>query len=250
MTKDNSPFFILGCVRSGTTVFRNVLKLHPRLIAPEETHVFRWGEPFATPDFNHLYKSAETLQLHRSMDGIDEQSFEEILSKSLHKGDFLTRYFEAFKANHDALNLRCFDKTPQNVYGLPLLKSYFPKAKIIHIIRNPLSVIASVKRGRSIGPMSVRAGLNYWMESKRIIDVLKPLWAVDLFELQYESFSQNPLPITNEVLSFLGEEELPETTDLSFVHPAVLDYEQHLSVAEIALIKNELAEPMDELGYL
>ena len=43
-----APFFVLGCVRSGTTMLRDALRMHPHLACPEETHFFRWGEPFGS----------------------------------------------------------------------------------------------------------------------------------------------------------------------------------------------------------
>ena len=52
---DNTPFFILGCVRSGTTLLRDILRIHPRLESPEETHFFRWADPYASPRYERNY---------------------------------------------------------------------------------------------------------------------------------------------------------------------------------------------------
>ncbi|HFC30012.1 MAG TPA: sulfotransferase, partial [Oceanospirillales bacterium] len=158
-------FFILGCVRSGTTLLRNILKTHPHLMCPEETHIFRWAEPFATTDYLHVNKSAETLQLHRKMDKVDEQDFANIMQNAKDKGDFMLNYLQHFQKVQQQTDKRCFDKTPQNVYGLPLIKAYFPAAKIVHIVRNPLNVVASLKKGRGLLPQNIIGAINFWKEA-------------------------------------------------------------------------------------
>src|SRR6185369_78712 len=73
-----APFFILGCVRSGTTMLRDVLRGHPNLACPEETHFFRWASPFGTPEYMKSL-DAPVLRKHREMDGITEAEFKAIL---------------------------------------------------------------------------------------------------------------------------------------------------------------------------
>ena len=46
---DDQPLFIIGSVRSGTTLTRYLLRRVPNFICPEETHFFRWAEPVRTP---------------------------------------------------------------------------------------------------------------------------------------------------------------------------------------------------------
>ena len=53
---ETAPFFLVGCVRSGTTLLRNLLRQHPNLESPEETHFFRWPHSFGTGDFNHIQR--------------------------------------------------------------------------------------------------------------------------------------------------------------------------------------------------
>jgi len=114
-------FFILGSVRSGTTLLRDLLKTHPNLICPEETHMFRWGEPFASSEYLHMNKVADTLLLHRKMDGVEESKFLQILDDSRDRSDFMLKYMDLFKQAQNNTSARCFDKTLQNVYGLPLI---------------------------------------------------------------------------------------------------------------------------------
>src|SRR5690606_22254663 len=73
-SKENIPFFILGAPRSGTTLLRDLLREHPRLECPEETHFFRWSDPFASPKFISHYKT-KLFKTHRKMDQISEMNF-------------------------------------------------------------------------------------------------------------------------------------------------------------------------------
>lgn len=244
------PFFILGCVRSGTTLLRDLLKQHPNLVCPEETHIFRWGEPFANTDFNHVYKTAETLIKHRNIDHVDVGMFNEILLNSKDRGDFFNNYIKAFKKNNNYNNQRAFDKTPQNIYGLPLIKSYFPNSKLIQLIRNPLNVVASLKQGLQLAPQSILGGINYWKESILIMEVMKPLWNEDVLQIKYEDLTSDPKTQLDSILDFINEDALPNINEIvSVVRPAIDSYKNILTNQEIELVKHELQDEMQHWGY-
>ena len=246
---NNQPFFILGSVRSGTSLLRDILKAHPHLVCPEETHIFRWGEAFASTDYNYVYKEVETLKLHRSMDKVDESEFCDVLSQSNDRKDFLLNYFELFKKVTKQSAVRCFDKTPQNVYGLPLIKAYFPEAKIIHIVRNPLNVIASLKKGVDLLPQDLIGAINFWKEAVLIINTMKPLLSDNLYELKYENLTQEPEYEIYHLLDFLGEERIDMSPALEKVNPAKDSYLEVLDKEEIAIVRNELSDLMPFYGY-
>ena len=73
---DNTPFFVLGCVRSGTTLLRDILKLHPRLESPEETHFFRWADPYGSPRYERNYVGVKLFKNHQEIDGVSESEFD------------------------------------------------------------------------------------------------------------------------------------------------------------------------------
>jgi len=242
-------FFILGSVRSGTTLLRDLLKLHPILICPEETHMFRWGEPFHSTEYLHVNKVSETLILHRKMDGVDENDFNNILENSRDRSDFMMNYMELFKNAQNRVSRRCFDKTPQNVYGLPLIKAYFPESKIVHIVRNPLNVVASLKQGKVLSPQTITGAINFWKESILIINTLKPLFGDKLFEFKYEDLTNNPEEIMANMLLFLDESPLDLSGKLDHVRPALDSYKNILDNCEIDKVKSELCDLMKIYGY-
>jgi len=148
--KDAKPFFIVGCVRSGTTLLRDVLRRHPNLASPEETHFFRWSDPFGTDMGLKPFLTNPVLKKHRELDGITENKFRAILKKSVPRADLCRKYMRTYIEKNKPEATRWFDKTPQNVYGAAMIAAEFPGSKILHIVRNPLDVVSSLRIGKIV----------------------------------------------------------------------------------------------------
>ncbi len=161
MSDVKPPFFILGCVRSGTTLLRDVLRLHPGLICPEETHFFRWGDPFGTPRYDHPYIKNAPIRKQREMDGISDYEARICLKLSWDRKELANGYAHLYAQKIGRQGARWFDKTPQNVYGILLISSLFPDAKFIHIHRNPLNVVTSLLQGKVMPVHPLKGAINY-----------------------------------------------------------------------------------------
>ena len=208
---NKSPFFMVGCVRSGTTLLRDILKGHPNLICPEETQFYRWGDPFGTFRFNNLVVKDALMKKHRQIDGVDENTFEKLYNSSGSRRELYINYMEEFTQANGVKDYRWFDKSPQNVFGIPLILHDFPDAQFVHIVRNPLNVISSLLEGKVIAAPNATAAANYWNESVAIINTCKPLLGDKLYELRYEDLTDNPEEEINKLLQFLdGKPELLE----------------------------------------
>lgn len=200
------PFFILGCVRSGTTFLRDVLRRHPNLASPEETHFYRWAEPYGTPAYTKILLNNSTLVRHRELDGISEELFKKILKNSTSRSDLSRRYASHYIAKNKSTARRWFDKTPQNVYGAALLASEFPGSPLIHIVRNPLNVVSSLKLGKVMHVPEIVGACNYWIESIEIMDVIKRAYPRRVYEVKYEDLAANFSDELPRILAFLGED--------------------------------------------
>lgn len=255
------PFFIIGCARSGTTLLRNVLRLHPNLNAPEETFIYRWGEPFATDGFRHPYLHNPTIKHHQEIDGIAAEKAAEVLAKSKTRSDFSNRYARVF-LERAKNGQRWFDKTPQNIYGILLIRAQFPDSKIIHIHRNPLNVITSLMLGQVMPKQSLVAAVNYWIEAMQIIDVYKKIPDNNLIELRYEALLESPESTLSQLLSDLGEDPavydfskliLPPDVPLQpgdiVIEPEKDKYQQVLSAEDISFILRYCGPYMKRYGY-
>lgn len=246
---DQSPFFIVGCVRSGTTMLRDFFRLAEELESPEETHFFRDADPYATPNFIRRFTKNGLLKKHREMDGVTESDFEEILFHSVSRRDMMDKYMNLFIQAKGKKNARWYDKTPQHVYGIFLLQYYYPESKFIHIVRNPLNVAASLKLGKVMPEMSVIAAINYWNEAMVLMRDFKSLYGHKLFEFRYEDFLEAPNEIFTDLLEFVGEDSSLELPPKS----AKKESNKYLTVLteeEIQLVKEHCGEFMESFGYL
>lgn len=196
------PFFILGAPRSGTTMLRDLFKQIDDVYSPEETHFFRWGCPFRGDEFNSIYQNNGVLRKHRELDGISDSEYNEVLGSSLTKKELTDNYCSLVARKKG--KKYWFEKTPQNVYGLPLILDMYESAKIVHIVRNPISVVKSLKEGKVLKVEDVVGAANYWYESVAIINIMKSVMSDRLLEIKYEDLVVSPDDTLLKLSDFLG----------------------------------------------
>ncbi|HXD83564.1 MAG TPA: sulfotransferase [Rudaea sp.] len=121
----NSPVFVVGFPRSGTTLLEQMLDAHPRLQSMDETPFF---ERLAGKLRAHDPRILQDLSVLRQYD-CDE----------LRKKYFLLTA-ERIQRRADA---RLVDKNPLNMLWLPLIYRLFPAAKIVLCVRHPCDVVLS-----------------------------------------------------------------------------------------------------------
>lgn len=199
------PFFIVGCVRSGTTMLRNLLRQHPNLACPEETHFYRIAEPFGTKDFSWWVTENRTLVRHREIDQVEEPEFAEILAQSRSRADLYRRYMAAFVKRHKPEARRWFDKTPQNVFGVAIAASEIPEARFVHIVRDPVNVVSSLRIGKVIKVDELEGACSYWNESAAILETLRRAYPDRLLEVRYEDVVAHPHEFIERIVTFVGE---------------------------------------------
>jgi hypothetical protein len=257
------PFFIVGCTRSGTTLLRDLLRLHPNLNAPEETFFYRWGEPFGTDGYKHPYLNNPTIKHHQKLDGINTKHLKDMLNESSSRREFNTRYANAYLRKTQS-GERWFDKTPQNIYGLLLIHAQFPKSSIVHIYRNPLNVVSSLREGKVMPKQSLVAAINYWLEAMQIISSYKKMRKNNLLEVKYELLCETPQNVLKQLLKNLAED--PETYDFGqittssqakpkaqkaqiLIKKDTPKYLEVLSKDEIATVLDQCGNYMKQYGY-
>lgn len=203
------PFFMVGCVRSGTTFLRDVLRLHPNLASPQETHFFRWADPFGTDGMNRTLTTNHVLKKHRAIDGITEEEFAWLLKHSATRAELYNGYMRCFIKKNKPGAVRWFDKTPQNIYGAAIAAAEFPGAKFIHVVRDPLDVVASLRVGKVVKVESLIGACAYWNEAVEIVGVLKRAYPRLVYEVRYEDLVKDLMPELKKLLAFVGEEFHP-----------------------------------------
>lgn len=135
--------FLVGCPRSGTTILQSLLAAHPEIISFPETKFFHylWTDklsdklPRRLRDF--FYK-----EIHRP-DLYDESEIRRPYS-ALERIKWFIQILDrlARESNVDIW----LEKTPEHIYFAQEILNVLPGAKYIHIIRNPLDTIASMRK--------------------------------------------------------------------------------------------------------
>ena len=206
------PFFVVGVPRSGTTLLTMLLNAHSRIAVAPETHYF-----------NRLWKkcSPRCMRSKRGVGRYLDLVFGSMLPRDLGLGaDELATIREDIESTDppshrvilDALlssyaRARDADiwgeKTPLHVNYVSAIRAEFPDAPIIHVIRDPRDILASLQ---SV-PWARRGRLYYvawWRRCARIADhVIQPPVGGYL-EVRYEDLLSRPEATVRAMCRIVG----------------------------------------------
>ena len=128
MTYKERPAFVIGAMRSGTTLLRYLLNSHQRLACPPETKLL--------VAISHILDFPQVLPALYSLDLSREQILKHF--RTLFEGVLAEYTWAAGKK-------RWIDKTPSHVALLPLLDRIFEREpQYVFIVRHPLDCICSL----------------------------------------------------------------------------------------------------------
>ncbi len=121
-----TPVFIVGMPRSGTTLVEQILSSHPAVYgAGEITDLWTIGN-----------KISGAMHLNNYAKNIKTVSHDEIEQYSL-------AYLKTIQ-QLSSQAMRCTDKLPHNFFHIGLIELLFPNAKIIHCRRHPFDTCLSI----------------------------------------------------------------------------------------------------------
>ena len=164
---DESPIFICGMFRSGSTLIEQILASHPDICAGGELDYF--------PSLIRKNISPFPNQLLN----ISEDTFKKI-------------------ANNYILDLRdkfpdsayVTDKRPDNFLYIGLIKSLFPKAKIVFTKRHPIDNCLSLYFCRLDKSQSYAVNLSdsahYYQEHEKLVNHWRSIFPDDIFTIDYD----------------------------------------------------------------
>ena len=188
----DSPIFIVGFPRSGTTLLEQMLDAHPGLQSMDEN-----------PFFNRL---ADKLKSHDAgiMDKLEQLRQRDC--DELRKL-YLIMVSEKISRRWQA---QLIDKNPLNMLWLPLIYRLFPRAKFILAVRHPCDVILSCYmqnfRSSILGAACANlqrlaaayvGAMDYWL---RNVDIFQP----DVLVSRYEDLVTDFPGHTARIAHFLG----------------------------------------------
>ncbi|MDN3639122.1 sulfotransferase [Simiduia curdlanivorans] len=189
----SAPIFVLGQPRTGTTLIERIITSHSDVTSAGELQQFGM--------------SLRRLNNHRDPKRFSAQMFEASMNLDFKQvGDV---YMEATKRLHGGTP-RFVDKLPVNYLLIPFILKAFPKAKIVHLTREPMDAcFASFKQ------LFADAYLHSYDQAEmarhhsrylKLMAVYRERFAGRFFDISYEATAQDIEPNARALIQYL---ELP-----------------------------------------
>jgi hypothetical protein len=227
----SSGLFICGHPKSGTSLLMTMLDSHPELVVyPEESHFFRKFLPafFSDPDANLVDLALEYL-LHifdwNQTEPPDHQSgfpdrdysdfsrqeirrkFEQLINNRGHQPEVaLPAAIISYGIVSGQVNERTkywVEKTPYNEQYAEELFNFWPKAKCLHIIRDPRDNYASYKIKHADWTPEQFA-YSWWRSFEAGERNAKRYGRDSYLVIRYEDLVQSPKDTIEEIIEFVG----------------------------------------------
>jgi len=195
-----TPIFIVGMPRSGTTLVEQIIASHSCVIGGGEL-------TFLQDVIKGQGASDVSIS---SLNGTDDGYPIGVLSLSVQDLSTIGHTYLDLAKNRLNTTDIFTDKMPQNFFFVGLIKLALPHAKIIHCKRSPLDTCLSCYSlhfpyGQEFSNELTELGL-YYQEYYRLMCHWKTVLSDEILEVSYESLVTNPELVTKKMLEFC---ELP-----------------------------------------
>ena len=226
MSTNNTPIFIGGCERSGTTLLGAMLGAHPELITTPESQFLDLAFTTEASPRDTLERFDEDWRF--KLWGLDPRA-----RSSMPKDHptlirkLVAEYGKQRSAPPDA---RWVDHTPNNFQRAHNLLGLFPQAKFVHLVRDGRAVAASVMP-LDWGPNTIIRAARWWVESTAHGLAAENEWGRGVvLRVRYEDLVTDPQAALLRLCEFLGIEFHPQMLSASGFQPPEYTRKQHAFV--------------------
>lgn len=256
------PGFLLGCGRSGSTIFGETLGMHPDVAyLNEPRHIW-------------TYESRTDVWSTRA----EERGGNLALGAEDVTREVEARVDRAFRAQLAIRGRsRLIEKLPENCFRMGFIRAIFPDGRFIHLIRHGYAVARSIaklaeadlwygeadykwemleKLCRDTGEIQalelaedpfVRGLIEWKLSIASAREYAKLLPRTDYMEIRFEDLVQNPVRTTRDALSFLDLDSHPTVDRAALrLHPVSMPTP---SSKDIGLVEAVTGDLMVALGY-
>lgn len=198
-----TPLFVVGAPRSGTTLARTLLRsVSPIYLPPDEFQILR---PFLTaaPRDRQALLEGSVFAGHMIRRGIwPGKAHLERICALPEPADAFQALVEAIAEREKAGEIAYWgDKTPENVFELPLIAETWPEVRILHVVRDARDTVWSM---HSAWGRSLVRGSVVWRDAIRAVDAIeKTLPEGRVKTLSYEDMTDDPAAALAPVAAWL-----------------------------------------------
>ena len=174
-----APVFVIGSIRSGSTLLRAILGSHSQLHAPHELHLSRVGVRLRSRNARNAMAAI----------GLDEARLEQLLWDRV-----LDRQLR-LSGKTTVVN-----KTPSDAFIWRRIAATWPDARYVFLLRHPLSITRSRQAANPTDPMDrqIARTLTYMRAVEEARQALPGL------TVRYEDLTDDPEAVTRQLCEFLG----------------------------------------------
>ena len=238
----NSPVFICGALRSGTTLLRLMIDNHPVLSNPGEfDFMFDWPEDHAgAPDLAGHHEQLEKSWIFANTGLRADRALD-------HHG-LIRSFSEAYQSSETVLTInihRNFERIP----------GIYPNARYVHLVRDPRDVARSCVNMGWAG--NSYYGVDSWIASERSFEALsKIVPAGRIHRMRYESLITHPEEELSALCAFIGvlfDPSMLRYGDKSTYQAPdsglVAQWRRKMAPREIALLESKVGPMLANRGY-
>ena len=259
------PLFIMGCMRSGTTLVSQIFSSHSRIAVFHETYYYT----FFRPELHYYGDLGQPPNLMRFITDVLEsirvqqvnppeiEEFRKALVAPTFEG-VLTTLLHLYARSQG--KVRGGDKTPTHHVYLSEILEKFPESPVIFIIRDPRDTVLSLQKAFGT---SIDGGARLWNDTFLSYSNASQ----DVYLVRYEELVQKPTEVVKAICSFIGEPYEPTMLRFFELIPERLHGRYHLrklfepmnatsvgnfrqmSTRDIERIEAACAEGMEAMGY-
>lgn len=185
------PLFVLGMPRSGTTLTEQILASHPAVHGAGEQAYFT------------------SLERKLEKAGGGKRPYPTAIAKLISAlfPDEIGRYL-AYLDELDGEALRVVDKMPYNFLCLGLIGLLFPRARIVHCMRNPIDTCLSIYfqnfRGEHLYAYDQQALGHYYRQYLRLMEHWRRVLPNPILDLRYEEMVADQEGTSRTLIKFAG----------------------------------------------
>lgn len=222
------PVFVVGAARSGTTPLQLALNMHPELGVYGETQAF-----FVRGKFEAAPGQARLRRLltywHAVLSGccpyedlLDNEYVQRQLASAPSYAHIVNVIMGALAAREG--KARWGEKSPAHIFRLDEIRTCFPNARIIHIVRDPRAVVCSTIKAFKSGQFSdwnIYSSARYWLRCFKVHARQASTNPDGYMLVRYEDFVTRPRETLTVISSFLG---LAFVEEMLNAHRVAADY--------------------------